>query len=198
MSSTNKTTNLKLSQFVGGDTPKWLDDYNSDMQKVDSLSEEVDSISTEVSTVSGKVDSLSEEVDSIISGGEQPFPGTDYVVEQGNSGIWKYRKWNSGVAECWGTEICSIVICSDELGAVYKSSSEYGNVSYPFTFKSAPSQQLSIGGAAGSGNVDSFFLKEPYDLPTADSTGYWYFISLERSVIPQDIRVNIFAIGEWK
>ena len=26
----------------------------------------------------------------------------DYVVEQGTSGIWTYRKWNSGVAECWG------------------------------------------------------------------------------------------------
>lgn len=33
------------------------------------------------------------------------FSGTavvDYVVEQGTSGIWTYRKWNSGVAECWG------------------------------------------------------------------------------------------------
>lgn len=26
----------------------------------------------------------------------------DYVVEQGTSGIWTYRKWSSGVAECWG------------------------------------------------------------------------------------------------
>lgn len=25
----------------------------------------------------------------------------DYVVEQGTSGIWTYRKWNSGIAECW-------------------------------------------------------------------------------------------------
>lgn len=26
----------------------------------------------------------------------------DYVVETGTSGIWTYRKWNSGVVECWG------------------------------------------------------------------------------------------------
>ena len=25
----------------------------------------------------------------------------DYVLEQGTSGIWAYRKWASGVAECW-------------------------------------------------------------------------------------------------
>lgn len=27
----------------------------------------------------------------------------DYVVERGTSGIWTYRKWASGIAECWGT-----------------------------------------------------------------------------------------------
>lgn len=26
----------------------------------------------------------------------------DYVVETGNTGIWYYRKWKSGYAECWG------------------------------------------------------------------------------------------------
>lgn len=28
----------------------------------------------------------------------------DFVVEEGTSGIWTYRKWNSGIAECWGTK----------------------------------------------------------------------------------------------
>ena len=32
------------------------------------------------------------------------LPAADYVVEQGTSGIWTYRKWNSGIAECWGRE----------------------------------------------------------------------------------------------
>ena len=27
---------------------------------------------------------------------------SDYVIEQGTSGIWTYRKWASGIAECWG------------------------------------------------------------------------------------------------
>lgn len=35
MSSTNKTTNYDLSQFVGSDKPAWLADYNSDMSKID-------------------------------------------------------------------------------------------------------------------------------------------------------------------
>lgn len=35
MSSTNKTTNYDLSQFVGSDKPAWLADYNQDMTKID-------------------------------------------------------------------------------------------------------------------------------------------------------------------
>ena len=27
----------------------------------------------------------------------------DYVTEEGTSGVWKYRKWNSGKIEAWGT-----------------------------------------------------------------------------------------------
>lgn len=35
MSSTNKTTNYELSQFIGSDKPAWLADYNQDMSKID-------------------------------------------------------------------------------------------------------------------------------------------------------------------
>lgn len=35
MSSTNKTTNYELSQFIGSDKPAWLNDYNTDMGKID-------------------------------------------------------------------------------------------------------------------------------------------------------------------
>lgn len=35
MSSTNKTTNYELSQFIGTDKPTYLGDYNGDMLKID-------------------------------------------------------------------------------------------------------------------------------------------------------------------
>lgn len=35
MASTNKTTNLSLSQFIATDKPSWLSDYNADMTKID-------------------------------------------------------------------------------------------------------------------------------------------------------------------
>ena len=33
---------------------------------------------------------------------EQVSNMADYIVEQGTSGDWTYRKWSSGFAECWG------------------------------------------------------------------------------------------------
>ena len=34
----------------------------------------------------------------------------DFVVEQGTSGIWEYRKWYSGKVECWGKSAISLYI----------------------------------------------------------------------------------------
>lgn len=36
-------------------------------------------------------------------GGSGTLPVADYVVAEGTSGNWRYRKWNSGIAECWLT-----------------------------------------------------------------------------------------------
>lgn len=47
MSSTNKTTNYDLSQFIGTDKPAWLSDYNGDMGKIDA------GIATAQSTATG-------------------------------------------------------------------------------------------------------------------------------------------------
>lgn len=50
MSSTNKTTNYKLSQYIGTDKPTYLGDYNSDMLKIDNqLKANADSASNAVS-----------------------------------------------------------------------------------------------------------------------------------------------------
>ena len=48
----------------------------------------------------------------------QGSPIADFVVEQGTTGIWTYRKWNSGMAECWGTTTVS-VLCKNQSGSGY-------------------------------------------------------------------------------
>lgn len=51
MSSTNKTANYNLSQYIGTDKPTYLGDYNSDMLKIDTqLKANADSASNAAST----------------------------------------------------------------------------------------------------------------------------------------------------
>lgn len=51
MASTNKTTNYKLSQYVGSDKPTYLGDYNSDMNKIDTqMKSNADGIASATST----------------------------------------------------------------------------------------------------------------------------------------------------
>ena len=38
-------------------------------------------------------------------GGAGTSPVADYVIEQGTVGSWTYRKWASGLAECWGAAV---------------------------------------------------------------------------------------------
>ena len=89
MSSTNKTTNYNLSQFVGTDVPSYLGDYNSDMSKIDKaigdvansqgsveqsvvgLTSDVQGLSTQVSGVSTSVQQLQTSVAQVDSGYKQ-------------------------------------------------------------------------------------------------------------------------------
>lgn len=66
-------------------------------------------------------------VDNLEGGGGS---GTaDRVIEQGTDGIWTYRKWNSGVAECWGTYTLSYTSMST-WGSMYYSQ-PYATISFP-------------------------------------------------------------------
>lgn len=63
----------------------------------------------------------------------------DYVIEEGTSGIWRYRKWESGLAECWGNSSQTIDINNmwDAAGNLAYGTGE--PVLYPFTFTEVPS-----------------------------------------------------------
>ena len=69
MSSTNKTTNYKLSQYIGTDKPTYLGDYNSDMLKIDTqLKANADSASNSASAAGAAqavADKASKDVQSL-------------------------------------------------------------------------------------------------------------------------------------
>lgn len=53
----------------------------------------------------------------------------DYIVDQGTSGIWTYRKWASGVSECWGTQPSTSYAMTKTYGNGYYI--EASRINYP-------------------------------------------------------------------
>jgi hypothetical protein len=119
----------------------------------------------------------------------------DFVVEQGTSGIWNYRKWNSGLGECWGIVTVTTKI-DTAWGSMYCGSTKMSRQNYPFTFTSKPSETASLtaGGSAAwmfpesSGNgVNGAYASAIYNVcrPSAVSTAQTFYI-------------NLHAVGRWK
>ena len=122
-------------------------------------------------------DSSSEEEDTI----------ADYVVESGMSGIWTYRKWNSGIAECWGVYTDSI--CIDEINqeGFYYSQPIY--IYYPFTFSGTPAVTIS----GGTGARISFPATGEY---RSDRVKFW-IACLYQDGATVNITVSIHAYGMY-
>lgn len=76
----------------------------------------------------------------------------DYIVEQGSSSGWQYRKWHSGVAECWASATVSGMACTTKVGNWYRT----GNITisnYPFTFTADPNLQMTFETYSGTGGL---------------------------------------------
>lgn len=77
-------------------------------------------------------------------------PEVDYVVSYGINGIWTYRKWHSGIAECWGTTTVNTAIQSAFEGvALYHNDTPMTSVDYPILFTKTPTENASVQSPAG-------------------------------------------------
>ena len=102
--------------------------------------------------------------------------GADYIVEQGTSGIWTYRKWNSGLGEYWGKEQgftledgwhrspAAPFTIVDEINAVATVTNWYGNDDN----RAARANIITCGGIYADGSISIY--DRNYDGTTG--TGY--------------------------
>ena len=115
------------------------------------------------------------------------LPYGDYVVEQGASGIWTYRKWYSGIAECWLSTEQSLTCAAPKslMGGYYSSV----DLETPFTFTSY------LGGVGDSalGTGVGFTNVRPKSSNSKISVYSWGNQNVAT--------INIFAVylfGRWK
>ena len=112
----------------------------------------------------------------------------DFIIEQGTSGSWTYRKWNSGIAECWlsAYNVGSKAMTTQEGSGYYAPLATY---SFPTGFFIAtPSVAVTadLQGALGGFSM-SYSNKDSV-------AGYWW---ATRSVT-KTCYLNIYAKGTWK
>ncbi len=116
----------------------------------------------------------------------------DHIIESGTSGIWTYRKYASGAAECWGGKQFT-VSTSETIGSLY-----YGTVDasdYPTgLFTESPS----VLADATSDNDTIFWLAtgSSSGKPTASSTGTRKLMRTSSTTLYGYIYYH--AIGRWK
>ena len=113
----------------------------------------------------------------------------DYIIEQGTSGNWTYRKWNSGVAEAWMGPVSagSIAMTSAWGYGYYASLKTYYLPSSLFI--STP--MLQVHGNL-TGGLGGFTLSNQSNVVSFD--GYWWSTKSET----RTTYLNAYAKGRWK
>lgn len=114
----------------------------------------------------------------------------DYVVQKGTSGIWTYRKWNSGYAECWGTYSATGVslVVAHYSGFYYSSGIA---VNLPFTFAAIPV------GVYSGGCASYITFVTPSGRPTTTHAKFW-ICCLDSGATSCSVNVDMVIHGRWK
>lgn len=117
-------------------------------------------------------------------------PIVDYVVDQGTSGIWTFRKWASGIAECWGTVAPAAHSITSSWGNIFTKDNAIARQTYPFSFKDVPVVSINLYNTTGNcwaytGTVGSTLLSPAFGLARGTSGSV-------------TVGAQITAIGRWK
>ena len=118
-------------------------------------------------------------------------PLADFVISEGSSGNWTWRKWYNGDLEYWYRETKSNVAITSSSGAGYYATITNG-LSYPTAFKNGtyPVVQWTVQCADGYG-----WVAPAYNYTNA-YTGGAYIYSF--SSVTKSFTYNIYAKGRWK
>ena len=113
----------------------------------------------------------------------------DYIVEQGVSGIWTYRKWASGVAECWA-KITQTVTPGDAWAGTLNLTPYVITVTTPIKFTGIDCVNASA--YVGSGHTITSYLTVTNPNKISISALSVYLTG------QQECRAYVHVMGRWK
>ncbi|HIT33630.1 MAG TPA: hypothetical protein IAC31_03260 [Candidatus Faecousia intestinigallinarum] len=113
----------------------------------------------------------------------------DCIAAQGTSGIWTWRKWSSGIAECWGSTTFTTAI-TNSWGSMYEADT-VGSVAYPFPFTDRPLEFVSIHDGVGK-------LMETTGRPSTVQSAVYFLVRPTAYETPKEYTISFFIMGKWK
>lgn len=117
-------------------------------------------------------------------------PLADFVIQQGTSGIWTYRKWKSGTAECWGQYSFTTAI-STAWGVLYESGA-IALPNFPFTFAEIPHVHIST-----ENSNYAMFVERGSSSSWSTTTNPGKIFAVRPNTVPSaTYKVSIYAIGK--
>lgn len=133
----------------------------------------------------------------ITTGKGDPVSGinpADYVAEWGSDDNWTWRKYASGIAECWG----KFYVTADSVtqwGSIYQIGPQLDKQPYPFEFAEIPNETVMV-------RMESMWTlgveADPLNRRTTTHTGCYMAERGSTCSTGYEVEFEIHVLGNWK
>lgn len=125
--------------------------------------------------------------------------GSDYIAEQGTTGVWTWRKWASGTAELWAVFGTDTLAIDEAWGSLYFGTWMRRDVNvsargYPFAFVDTPMINATYMGGGSDAWLISIF--SAYDDPLTRAPAYALARPNTATIIAP--RISYYVVGKYK
>lgn len=130
-------------------------------------------------------------------GGRVQVMGTkldDFVVESGTTGMWRYKKWSDGTAECFG-RITITTTLDSAWGSLHTGANRIERQNYPFEFVEIPVEVVI--GRASANACWAYSESDGRGLNTTTQTAI-YNVARTGSAGSNTVHFDFYVVGKWK
>lgn len=124
--------------------------------------------------------------------GDQGEAGVDYIVDQGVTNGWLWRKWNSGIGECW-TKLTKESAFTSTWGSLYEAQ-PIEPVNYPFTFVEIPFEFAT----PGNNGLGAWVERNSSTTQSTTLSGTYQLIRPAKDTKTYTLMVNLYVVGKWQ
>lgn len=122
--------------------------------------------------------------------------GADYVTETGTSGMWTYRKWASGLAECWGASEVTVTSTTTWSNPIQYYATPVQKALPSGLFTSVQTCDAQVGSIAGE-TASDFWLTSASGYPLTTTYTQGVYLVRVNSASNKQVVIYWHVRGRW-